>query len=253
MNMFLLTTVPAILFSGSSIAYGDTIFTDSTMNPANYSISTFQSGGGSIVASQTNAAGNPIPALQVITTVGSGAGDFLGLGYFLNPSFVYDPNSEGVIGSITFSEDLNFSVTGAGVFLVAEGTSSIVSQDGNLYIDRFTAPLDAGAWETTSATVLQSNYNLITNLATLTEDPTQHPNFASGQMEFGFISAWSSAGLNANVATELFDNFDVTVHPEAVVTPEPSTFSAMAVALLAVVSASRISKFNGFSYFVWRR
>jgi hypothetical protein len=221
----------SMLFAAGMLHAGPITFTDGTFNLSNYSITTLQSGGGTINVSQTTTAGNPSPAMQVVTAVSGTAGNFLGLGYFLNTFFTYDPGTQGAINSINFSEDINFSISGFDVFLAAEGASSLISQNGNLYIDRFSAPVNAGVWETVTASIVQSDYDLITNVNTLADDSTQHPNFASGPVEFGFISAWSSPSLNANTSTELFDNFTITVNATS---PEPATFLLLGAGLSGV-------------------
>jgi hypothetical protein len=222
----------ALMLFGAGLLQASTVtFTDGTFDLSDYSITTFQSGGGTINVSQTTTAGNPLPAMQVITTVSGTAGNFLGVGYFLNPSFAYNPGTQGAVTSIFFSEDINISVSGFGVFLASEGAASLILQNGNMYIGYLSAPVNAGAWETVDGTILQSNYDLITNVNTLAVDSTQHPNFASGPMEFGFINAWSSPSLSANVETALFDNLTVTVDTAS---PEPATFSLLGAGLAGV-------------------
>ena len=180
---------------------------------------------GTINVSQTLTGGDPGAALQINTTVP--AGQFLSLEYLLNPSFVYDPGTQGAISSIGFSQDVNFQ---SGLGVTAEAAFSLISQGGNLYVDRIDVTPSAGVFEDASASDLQaSNYDLITNLSTFAQDTAEHPNFSSGPIEFGFMGAWSNqAGSPAYSEVEILDNLSITVNSE---TPEPATFLLLGAAL----------------------
>jgi len=214
-----------LLFGTGLIQAAPITFTDGTFTLSNYSITTIQSGGGSINVSQTLTGGDPGAAVQINTTVP--AGQFLALEYLLNPSFVYNPGTQGAISSISFSQDVNFQ---SGIGVGVEAAFSLISQGGNLYVDRINVPASAGVFEAASASGLQaSDYDLITNVNTLAENTTEHPNFSSGPLEFGFMGAWSNqAGSPAYGEVELLDNLSITVNAE---TPEPATLLLLGAGL----------------------
>jgi hypothetical protein len=220
----------AAALGSTSVLLADVTFTDTTFDLSNYSIMTFQSGGGVISVSQTLTGGDPGAAMQINTTVP--AGQFLALEYFLNPSFSYSPNVQGVISTIAFSQDVNFQ---SGIGVAVEAAFSLISQGGNLYVDRIDVPAAAGVFVTASASGLQaSDYDLVTNLDTFTQNPTAHPNFAGASMEFGFMGAWSNqATFPAYTEQEVLDNLSITVNTMAV--PEPSSLLPCGI-LLAICS-----------------
>lgn len=206
-------------------------FTDTTFNDlANYSVESYQSGGGTINIFQTLTAGNPAQALEIDRTVPPGS--FLAVEYFLNRSFIYDPGTQGAVTSIGFSGDVFFQ---APVSISGEFDVALISQAGNLYATVITLPASTGVWETGSASNVQaSDFGLITNKSLFAIDSTRHPNFSSGSLEFGFLAAWGiPGGTSGYTGVERIDNVSLTIN-SATSTPEPATCRVMILGLAVI-------------------
>jgi hypothetical protein len=217
-----------MLFGAGLLQAGSITFTDTTFNPSNYSITTFQSAGETVNVSQTLTGGNPGAAMQINTTVP--AGSTIALEYFLNSMFVYNPATQGAIGSINLSQDVNMQ-SGGGV--QAESAAFLISQGGNLYFLNIPVTANAGVWETASMSGTQaSNWDLITNVSTLATNTAEHPNFSSGPLQFGFVTGWISSSSFDYSSIQLVDNLSITVNAEP--TPEPATLLLFGAGLAGI-------------------
>ncbi|MBS0444491.1 MAG: hypothetical protein JSR59_00950 [Proteobacteria bacterium] len=200
-------------------------FSDSTFDLSNYTINTFVS---NQTVSETHipVGGNPGAALEVTMILETGP-TYSGI-YFLGKSFLYDPATQGAIGSIDFSQDVFAEST---LPFSQLGQNPIIYQNGNYY-GHFTAVQPtADIWQTASASQLHStDFDLITSLANSTHDESQHPNFAAGAMQLGFREGWSYGNApSIGVTDVLADNYVLTLNP----VPEPSASRLMLLGMLA--------------------
>jgi hypothetical protein len=107
------------------------LFADGTFNTSNYSITIFQTGGATIDVSQALSGGNPGACLEITSIVpAAGSGGFFSSEYFLNPSFVYNPTSQGDIQSIDFAVDV-YVQPSAGFRVAVLGGNAVIFQSGN--------------------------------------------------------------------------------------------------------------------------
>jgi hypothetical protein len=202
------------------LACANTVFTDYTFNLANYSISTFQTGGATINVTQTLTGGDPGSALEVVTTLPAPVGEsYSGTSYFLNKTFLYNPSSQGSIKSIGVSVDQLLEFTGA-TPPVAVAFTPVIFQDGNYYVFHIGVAFAPGVYQTIADTGLQaSDFDLVTNMINETVDPSMHPDFMSGLMELGFSSGLSSAFEDVTITkTAYYDNLSYNL---VSATPEP--------------------------------
>jgi hypothetical protein len=160
-----------LLLTGSGMAA--TVFSDGTFDLSNYTVTNYQTGGGTINTAQMTSGGNPGDALETIIN-GPASTSYQATSFAINNAFAYDPTVSGAIASLSFSADreLNFN----GTPLSVAGISSIIEQAGDFY--RFVAPITTtqGVYQTGSkAGVLATDYNLITNPTTGAVDTWRAP------------------------------------------------------------------------------
>jgi hypothetical protein len=215
----LLIAIASVFTSVSAIAA--TTFSDSAMNVDDYSLTTFAPSQ-TVSAFTTLAGGNPGSALQV---------DFQGTGksflYFLNKTFVYNPATSGAITGIDWSSD-GYITNSTGVG--SHFQTLLLKQGDNLYSFSKAISTAQATWDTASAIGLKStDFSLITNLATSSQDSSSHPSFTTGgPIQFGF-----AGGLfvnSASRAVERSDNLFVTIHA----VPEPATTALWMFGLAAL-------------------
>jgi hypothetical protein len=214
-SMRFIVTVGAALVGAllAAPSMADMIFTDGTFDPSNYTVSTFQTGGGTVTTQQSLTGGNPGAASETLIN-GPASTSYQATAFWINNAFAYDPSVSGAIGSLAFSADRNLNFNGTP--LAVAGVSSIIEQAGNLY--RYVAPISTqqGIWETGSNSGLEaSDYDLITNPTTGAADASSHPNFDGTLMLFGFSSGVSSS-LSTPFTGDVFtDNlsYDIKTSP----------------------------------------
>jgi hypothetical protein len=213
-------------------------FSDTEFDLANYTISTFQTGGAVIDIAQNALAGNPGATLIVATaTPATGGTTFYSREYFLGRSFTYDPASEGAIGSVSWSLDVSFQALSAGFNLVSLGAGIVVSQAGNLYVSGAALPLRQGVFQTAQAGGLAASaFDLVTNLTTGATNAALHPNFAAGAMQFGTLAGlYISPGSPAHRALVKADNLSISISP----VPEPSQYAMFAIGVALLLNIKR--------------
>jgi hypothetical protein len=206
---FLTTTVPA----PASI-----VFSDSTFDLQDYSISVLQTGGATINYSQSLILGNPGPALQVTTFAPASSIPLTSREYFINNTFLYDPSVHGAALSISYSSD-NFGLRDAGT-QPPWGAALVIVQSGSYFLYSEALPATYGAWVSGGAdNLLAEDFDLLTNLNSLAVDTTQHPSFASAML-FGTATGFSPSVPLASTWERRVDNFRIEI---STAVPEPST------------------------------
>jgi hypothetical protein len=192
-------------------AHASETFADSELTSP-YLLSSLQSPGGATVSVLHTSMGNPGNALSFILGLSPvGSTPFSTIGYFLNPSFVHDPATQGAIQSIGFSLDVSIQTNGP--LPPGQAVYVVISQDGNKYVHAFPTPSVPDVYQTVAGTGLQANdFGLLLNAAIGTTDNSQHPNFSAGAMTFGFARGWTeNANGPAATTTLTSDNFAIAV------------------------------------------
>ena len=225
-----------LLLTISGMAHArTTTFSDGDFKPADYSIATFASSGGSATTQQILSGGNPGAALDSAYIV-TDCCDFNAATYSLNKTFTYTPSAQGAITSISFSID-RMIVLPQGDPLIGWDANSIIYQNGSYYVHSIGLPLTAGVWVNGSqSSLLASDYNLITDLTTRTIDSTQHPDFSGGTMIFGTDTGLTGGGPPiSSPEHNLVDNLVITIQsvPVAVVSSDIPTMPQWALILMA--------------------
>jgi PEP-CTERM motif-containing protein len=225
-------TLIAVFTLSAPFTRADTVFTDGTFNLADYSISTFQTGGATINITQTLTGGDPGSALQILTTLPSPVAEsFSSVSYIVNNDFLYDPSSQGAVNGIGVSVDVYRLFTGQNPSQV--GFSPLIFQGGNYYVfHSIITPYTPGVYEPTSGTLSSSQFDLVTNLSSGALNTSIHPDFDGGPLELGFTSGVSSSGISQTVTADArYDNlsFDLMT-----ATPEPAAYALILVGLGAI-------------------
>jgi hypothetical protein len=192
-------------------------------------------GGADFTGVTTPTGGNPGAAITTtFGLVNPPSVPFFGVAYYLSTKFTYDPATQGPIQTIDFALDVSLHTDGPlppsiPAFLV-------IAQNSNWYAHAFSAPAVADVYQTVSAVGLGANdFGLITSQAFVALDNTQHPNFSSGPITFGFARTWSapanSSPMNATLAS---DNLVIGVNTASLAPALPGWLVATLGLMLAV-------------------
>jgi hypothetical protein len=229
--------LPAALLFITTSAFADAVFTDSTFNIGDYTVTgPFKSDSASSVTfGQCTTCGNPGDALQIQMNLPS-IGDLIALG-FVNASFSYNPQTQGAITSITASVDkdliVNQDETGAG-----NTFRPLIEQDGIFYMAAIPGPTVTGTttgFNTLSQSGLTASNFLQYDFSTGTFGITT-PNFSGDTMLFG-LGQISQFNTNNLLFEADYDNLKLDIASA----PEPATLAQLGVlvALLAGVGMMR--------------
>jgi hypothetical protein len=223
----------AWLLGSCSVASAAT-FSDGTIDLSNYTVSTFNSSPGviSLSTSQCTSCGNPGTALDINYTFNpTSPASFLTLVGLRNDSWVWNPASQGAIGSVDFGIDKLIQANPA---LSGTATSSIILllfQNNADYAAFLFPTLQTNVWNSIDAPfthgLLPSNFDLV-NFTTGIRDNTQHPDFSASAapITFGFaVRLNDSPGFTSYEIME--DNVSIQVNG----VPEPATLGLTLVAL----------------------
>jgi hypothetical protein len=231
----------AVLWLSSAPAFADTVFTDGTFNPANYStVGPFSSNPSiTLTADQCASCGHPGNALQLIGTFANGTAGHVDAG-FVNNTFSYDPLTQGAINSISASVDKDLSTS------YANNSSNptlntfrpMILQDGVYYLAAIIGPsIMSGTttgYNTLSNSDLAATDFLEYNFATGTFG-IGNPNFDGDPMLFGLAQVFTSGGSTQTITIEAdYDNLHLDIS-----TPEPSSLLLLACGMLGLVAISR--------------
>jgi hypothetical protein len=234
----LATTVPAP---------ADILFTDTTFNPANYnnfSATPNLDSGVTATYGQCASCGNPGQALEAIVTIPTTAGGaFVG---FLNDSFVYNPQTEGAIISLSASVDkdvtLNRNTTDFTSYFYP-----LIEQGGNFYIATLTGgTINSGTttgYETISGGLDATSFGLY-DFTNSVPDFSSNPDFSATGAPMTFGLAPLVYSNDAFTITVDYDNlnFDIVPSNDGGTTqssvPESSSLGLLSIFLMGVVLRS---------------
>jgi hypothetical protein len=216
-------------------------FSDATFDLDSYTTTVFQSGGATIEMLQAADSGNPGAHLAISTdTPATGGSTFHSFEYFLGKTFLYDPSVNGAIRSISWAVDVSFQALSSGFTLRALSGGILLSQGGEFYTTFSSLPIQQGIFQTASGLALtESAFNRVIDLTTGATDPSLHPNFASGEIQFGtlagvFIEPFSAA----HSILIRVDNLSIDVTP----VPEPSQLAMVGVGALLLAFRWRLDR-----------
>jgi hypothetical protein len=183
-------------------------FSDTTFNLADYTRSTFQTGGGTVNVSQTTTGGNPGSAVVVTTDAPATFASFAAAVYFVRNSFSWNPASDGNLVSVNWNEDVYLTNTPGAT--TAVGGDIFIFQSGNYYLNIQLLPTNTGVFQTATATNLTaSDFSLITDLPTANTNSGVHPNFTA-PLVFGLVSTAFRGSANSDHTVVKVDN--LTIH-----------------------------------------
>jgi|SRR5579884_1231313 len=236
MKAFAWTMISVTLFFARP-ACADTVFTDNTFNLADYSVSSFQSGGATISITQTATGGDPGSALSIFTSLPFPVAEsYSGTSWFLNKGFVYDPASQGELQSINVSVDLFLLFTGQNPALVA--FTPVIVQGGNYYSFHIPTTFTEGSYIAVAKDGLTAaDFDLVTSMLDGSQNPAVHPDFSGGPLDFGFGSGLASSNVFKTVTRDArYDNLSFDLLST---TPEPKTAILVLVGLVMVALGVR--------------
>lgn len=223
-----------------NLATANTTFSDGTFNLSDYSVSKYQTGVEDVAAvSQILTGGNPGAALQLVINTPPAVH---ATQYLSNSTFRYDPSLQGKIDSIDASLDLDATLTAGGIpILFSEAAAFSIMQGGHTYVYSQRVPPVVGNFTSVHALGLnETNFALVTDPNNIfAADPTQHPNFSSGILEFGIVGfLYPFSGSPALTGVARIDNLSFNVSA----VPEPETYAMLLVGLGLLSFMSRYHK-----------
>jgi hypothetical protein len=168
-------------------------------------------GGGTQVASQQSSGGTPGEYRRITNTVNGPAGSAI-FGFHGKISATYDPQTQGAIDSISYSEDsIMFYGYGEG-----QATGPALMQDGKMFYGLSPLPpyyLMSNQWSWTHQTLTSLHADDFTVSPPGWMGP-EHPDFSStgDPIVFGFWRSNGSAGGGYTIIAGI-DNWSITVNP----------------------------------------
>jgi hypothetical protein len=240
--LLLLLALPA-----SSLA--SVIYTDATFPTASYPVlfsfnlndttagqmGTVSDGAG---PAQCASCGNPGQALQTIfTTTASNivTTAIMDVGV-INSAFSYDPSVMGPLMFVSGSMDASDSNSNIGY--PSEGSFNIlIEQGGNFYFSELF--VNGTGFNTLSQTNLTAaSFRQI--MSNGFQNPSSHPNFNSGVMDFGLYMTSGALNSPSNTETITYDNLNLTLTSA----PEPGSLCPAGVALAGLALLRRFKLSN---------
>jgi hypothetical protein len=197
-------------------AFASITFFDGTYNLADYTTPQVYVSDPSIIFTlqQITSGGNPGDAISFIHNFTGPANEYLSVQGVLNNSWLYDPGTQGALGSIFFSEDKFVD----GVDFGSSNIRAMIFQNGNYYLAATPVDTTSDVWVSGATTFVATDFGLF-DFATGNSDPNQNPNFASGAMQFGIANLADVITGGPGVVTINYDNTFLQLNA----VPEPSS------------------------------
>jgi hypothetical protein len=199
------------------------------------------------IAQKPNSGPDGSSALEITRMAADGWGP--SRNYFLNNAFVYDPAVSGAIHSINFSQDHLWDSFGSTLDVgenaysdgLLSGANVLILQNDKYY--EYTGSLySKGVWQTGQGNgITARQFSLITDLNQFNLDPSQHPDFTKGALQFGMYDGWNLffvAQRGAAVQRSTWDNVSITVNSLAPV-PLPAGVWLFGSGLLGISRLKR--------------
>jgi hypothetical protein len=190
--------------------------------------------GGTVVAAQVGAGGNPDAFREIQNTVNGGNGSAI-YGIHMNTAATYDPSVSGAVATVDYSED-SILFVGAGD---GQATSPAILQAGDYFFLQWDLFLYANqsVWTPQSLTELTP-----IDFRTLL-DASSHPDFSTdgAQITFGFVRANSTRDFGYSNQAGI-DNWSVSLHTETIPIPSPIGLVALPLSLFLFISRRRLPR-----------
>lgn len=218
------------------------VFSDATLNPADYAVTTY-TGAAGFTTNVFQAAGVGGAGTSFVTSYEKqGSTSPSARFQALNSDFVYDPSVDGAITSIDFAYDgfisLYHNTTLVNLTNGSAQARVIAQQDGNLYMAARNVfqGLPFESWYHVATTgFVASDFTLFDPANPFTARTPPNLDFTGGAITFGFEIAHFGVTVNGGPSTGLvrstmaLDNFQLTLNTQDPVggIPEPTTWLLM--------------------------
>jgi hypothetical protein len=209
----------AIIFSTimiSTCTKGSEIFSDAIFNISGWQLVTEQEGnGGNLSFHQESIGGNTDEYMHITLTVNAAPPYSVVFGAFFRTGAVYDPQTQGEIVTLEYSEDsIMFDGFGDG-----QHSGLALRQNDVIYYANFPFPgvgliqSNQSSWTSQSFTSLRAEDFGRPNTLGGPHTPDVHPDFSSGgaPIEFGFYRADTTPSFKYSIIAGI-DNWSVTIH-----------------------------------------
>ena len=221
---------------------GPTSFNDGVMNPASYSVVSYNTDPSvNIAISQLASGGHPGTALDIHFSNDGGAVSMTALTGFIDTAFNYDPSSQGALTGLSYANDRYVDVGAVLNPSLNTLTRSLLSQGGHYYVATAADVQLRGTWFTTiSGALTATDYSEI-SFATGLTDATNHPDFSStgSLIGLGFANRFFLDTVGSPFALDgvfRYDNISYSLSPAV---PEPQTYALMLAGLSALFMLQR--------------
>lgn len=207
-----------LLCAGAERARADALLSDSTFDlgtPGKYQTPLFSGPNSSTSVQNCTSCGNPGSGLQIVLAY-SAAGGPIGAGV-INNTLVYNPTTQGTIGSIVASVDKNLSSTATtpglnfGNFfrpMLAQGGSYYVYQAG-VSQPGITAPGTTGYLNFVTGSLTAADF-FVYDFSTGTFGAA-HPNFSGGPITVGLLQILAASAVPISNFEADYDNLTVRI------------------------------------------